>query len=213
MQKNLFHNENIQKHFFVGITLASAPTTDTGVAVLDKNLNIITLDKLYSMNDIKFFIDSFPGKQNAVFMVSIPDCPVMLNSKWKILSRPYQLVKTNRLMKNRNDWCERFSNRGADYFKQLQESGIDIFRFDARELKTSLGLMSAYKEHTPIDCKHLQNALRVNFKMRELPNNMIPIAQLEGILGAYLAALMTNGELNHDYKILFDFLGLDVIGT
>lgn len=210
--KNLFHSSAISKHFFVGITLANSSNTESGICVLDSNLDIVTLDKLYSMTDVQFFIDNFPGKQNAVFLVSLPDNPAMLSTKWRVQSKPYQLVNTNRLMKNRDEWCNRLSNRGCDYFLELKNKGLDIFRFDVRALKHSLGLSLAFKEHSPVDCKHLQSALKVKFAMKELPNNMVPVAQLEGILGAFLAHKMYFEELNKDYKVLFTHKELDVIG-
>ena len=47
------------KLYFVGISLGSCSTNETGVAIIDKNLNIITLDKLFSMEDVRFFLNAW----------------------------------------------------------------------------------------------------------------------------------------------------------
>ena len=72
------------KQYFVGISLGSAASTETGAAVLDSSLNVITLDKLFTMEDVKYFLDNFVGKQNAVFNIALPENPTMLNAKWKL---------------------------------------------------------------------------------------------------------------------------------
>ena len=33
-------------------------------------------------------------------------------------------------MINKDDWTNRYSKRGSEYFRELQEEGYDIFRFD-----------------------------------------------------------------------------------
>ena len=86
------------KLYFVGISLGSNSTNETGVAVIDRNLNIITLDKLFSMEDVRFFFKRFVGKQNSIINVALPENPQMLNAKWKLISREYQLVQSNKLI-------------------------------------------------------------------------------------------------------------------
>lgn len=200
------------KQYFVGISLASAATTESGVAVLDSSMNIITLDKLFTMDDVKFFMDNFVGKQNALFNIALPENPTMLNAKWKLHSRQYQLVQTSRLINKSSDWIQRYSYRGCDYFKELKDKGIDIFRFDIHELKSSLGLSGIYKDRTPVDCKAFQSALKYKFGIRELPANMLPVAQLEAILGAYLGYTMTHTVEDTKTKIRSDYKGIEVIG-
>ena len=86
------------KLFFVGISLGSCSTNETGVAILDNNLNIITLDKLFSMDDVRFFFKRLVGKQNAIINIALPENPTMLNAKWKLTAREYQMVQKNSLI-------------------------------------------------------------------------------------------------------------------
>lgn len=204
---NKFEN----KHLFVGLSLASAATTETGVAILDRDLNVIKLDKLFTIEDIKFFLDSFVGKQNAIFNIALPENPVMLNAKWKLYSRQYQLVQSSKLIGKENEWTHRFSHRGSDYFNECKENGLDIYRFDIKELKSSFGLSGMYKDRSPVDCKFFQSALKFKFKIPDLPSNMLPVAQLEAILGAYLGYIMYNSQ-DWQYKIKSEYNGIEVIG-
>ena len=56
IKNNVLMKKNFEnKLYFVGISLGSNSTNETGVAVIDRDLNIITLDKLFSMEDVRFF--------------------------------------------------------------------------------------------------------------------------------------------------------------
>ncbi len=200
------------KQYFVGISLGSAASSETGAAVLDSSLNIITLDKLFTMEDVKYFLEHFVGRQNAVFNIALPENPTMLNAKWKLLSRQYQLIQTNRLIKKDSEWIQRYSFRGTDFFYELKEKGLDIFRYDVHELKSSFKLSGLYRDRTPVDCKALQSALKFQFGIRELPANMLPVAQLEAILGAYLGYIMAKDNTGYAYKVRSEFKGIEVIG-
>lgn len=200
------------KLYFIGISLGSCSTNETGVAVIDRELNIITLDKLFSMEDVRFFFKRIVGKQNAIINIAIPENPQMLNAKWKLLAREYQLVQSCKLINDDSEWVERYSHRGCDHFLELKKQGVDIFRFDTRELKSSLGLSGIYKDRTPVDCKALQSALKHKFGFSELPSNMLPVSQLEAILGSYLGLIMTGKIPEYKCKIKAKYNDIDVIG-
>lgn len=197
---------------FVGISLGGLSTTESAAAVLDRNLNVIMLDKLFSMGDVKYFLDNFAGKQNSIILVSIPENEVMISSKWKYSSRTYHPVNLDNKMMNRDGWTNRFSTRGSEYFKELNEKGIDIYRFDIENMKKVLGNGYAFRERTPIDCKALQDTLRLKYEMRELPVNMLPVAQLEALLGAFLAQRIAVNNTEFDYKTIGEYENLPILG-
>ncbi len=209
---NIIRDKN-SKVSFIGISLGGLSTIESAAAVLDRSLNVIHLDKLFSMNDIKYFLDNFPGKQNAVILVSVPENEIMISSKWKYNSRTYQPVNLGKKMLNKDGWTNRFSSRGSEYFKELNEKGIDIYRFDVDNMKKVIGNCYAYKERTPIDCKSLQDTLRIKYDMRELPVNMLPVAQLEAILGAFLAQKITTDAADFAYKQIGSYENLPVLGV
>lgn len=197
---------------FIGISLSGLSTIESAVAVLDKNLHVVMLDKLFSMNDVKYFLDNWAGKQNAIIMVSIPENEVMLNHKWKYNSRTYDLVNFDKQMINKDDWTNRFSSRGSEYFQDLKEEGYDVFRFDVNNMKKVFGNCYAFRERTPIDCKSLQDTLRMKYDMRELPVNMLPVAQLEAILGAFLGQMIATNNKDFEYKQIGLYENLPIIG-
>ena len=204
--------DKASKVSFVGISLGGLSTTESAVAVLDRNLKVIKLDKLFSMNDVKYFLENFAGKQNALILVSVPQNEVMISSKWKYSSRTYHPINLNRKMLNCDNWTKRFSTRGSEYFKELNNQGFDVYRYDVDNMKMALNNGYAFRERTPIDCKALQDTLRLKYEMRELPVNMLPVAQLEAILGAFLAQRIATSSGEFEYKQIGDFEELPVLG-
>lgn len=196
-------------NYYIGLSLASGSSTDSGVAVIDENNKIILLDKLYKMSDIIFFFENFSSLKNSKICVSVPYDRTMLDGKWRILSKPYQLVATNKLMPNRDNWTQRHSNRGSEYFKELTDRGITVNRFDIYMTRQSMHLNSCYKDRSPADCKFLQQALKFEWGFSDLPSNMIPMSHLEAIIGAMLAK--ENVHNPDKIRSIYKFRNLEVI--
>ena len=173
--------------YFVGLSLTATSSVDTGVAIIDEFNRITFVDKLYRMNDIMYFFDNFSSTKDSEICISMAWDRTMLNGKWRILSKPYQLVATNPHMPNQENWTQRYTNRGAEYFKTLTEKGANINRFELYLTRQSLHLNSCYKERSPADCKFLQQALKYEWGFEDIPVNMMPVSQLEAIVGAILA--------------------------
>lgn len=197
-------------HYYIGLMLSSGANTESGVAVIDRNNEIILLDKLFSLQDIQHFLENFSSLNNSQICISLPWDNSMLNGKWRILSKPYQLVMSNRNFQNIDNWTQRFSNRGSEYFNTLIEQGVKINRFELYLTRQALKLDSCYKERSPADCKALQNALKIKYGYSSLLSNMMPMALLEAIVGAILAKNISE-EKNLTQKPLFEFNGVPVI--
>ena len=195
-------------NFFVGLSLGSASTVESGVVVLDKFNNLILVDKLFSMNDVQHFFDNYSSLKDSLITVSIPWDNSMLEGKWRILSKPYQMVNSNEHIINRDNWTQRYSSRGCEYFLKLKEQGVRIIRFELYLARQKLNLYSNFKERSPADCKFLQNILKVEYGFENIPNNMMPAGQLEAIIGALVSRETLNGNTN----VLYEYKGLDVIG-
>lgn len=195
-------------NYYIGLALSASSGMDSGVAVLDEDNNLILVDKLYTMNDVMFFFDNYPMIKYSKICVSLVWDRTMLNGKWRILGKPYQLVATNPLMPNREGWTQRYSTRGCEYFKSLVEKGIEVNRFELYLTRQSMNLNSCYKERSPADCKFLQQTLKYEWGF-ELPSNMMPVSQLEAIVGAILAR--ENAKNPTNVKVVSTFRGFDVI--
>lgn len=196
-------------NYYIGLSLAAGSSMDSGVAVIDKDNNIITLDKLYKMNDIIFFFENFSSLKNSKICISIPSDRTMLEGKWRILAKPYLPVATNKNIPNRDNWTQRQATRGCEYFNELAERGIDIKRFDIYITRQSLHLNSCYKDRSPADCKFLQQALKYEWGFDEIPANMMPMSHMEAVLGAILAR--ENSQNPEKIRKIYEFKGIDVI--
>ena len=189
--------------------MAAGSSMDSGVAVIDENNKIILIDKLYKMSDVIYFFENFSSLKNSKVCVSVPPDKTMLEGKWRILSKPYQMVSTNENMPNRENWTQRHSNRGSEYLNELVAKGITVNRFDVYMTRQSLHLNSCYKDRSPADCKFLQQALKYEWGFSDIPSNMMPMSHCEAILGAILAKeYATNPD---KIEVIYNFKGLDVI--
>ena len=197
------------EHYFIGLSLANGANTDSGIAILDRNNEIILVDKLFSMKDIEHFFENYSSLKNSRICISLPWDNSMLDGKWRILSKPYQLVSSCKSMINSDNWTQRFSTRGSEYFTSLVDKGANISRFELYLTRQALKLESAFKERSPADCKALQSALKIKYGFSTIPTNMMPMSQLEARVGAILAKNIN--EKKGDLKSLFNFNGLDVI--
>ena len=193
----------------IGISLGASSAIESGVAVREINSKkLIYVDKLFSMNDIQLFFDNYTSLKNTVICVSLPWDNAMLEGKWRVLSKPYQLIHSeeDRFI-NKDNWMQRFSTRGSELLLNLKNSGIDISRYETYLTRQKMNLYSNYKERSSADCKFLQSALKFEYGFDSLPNNMMPVAQLEAIVGTILA----EEKLKNKTKTIFEFRGLDVI--
>ena len=163
------------------------------------------------MDDTEHYIylKNLQGVKDSLIAVSLPKNEIMISNKWKYTSRIYHAVNFNSPIKSRDGWARRYSHKGVEFFKVLKSQNYDICRFEVANSKHGLGCNEAYLERTPADCKALQTALKMKLGMEELPTNMLPVAQLEAILGAYTAG---EAFFGNDAKKLFEYETLDVIG-
>ena len=195
-------------NYYVGLSLASSSGMDSGIAIFDEDCSLILVDKLYTMNDIIFFFDNFPSLKYSKICASLVWDRTMLEGKWRVLSKPYQLVSTNPIIPNRENWTQRYSTRGCEYLKSLTERGAEVDRFELYLTRQSMHLNSCYKERSPADCKFLQQTLRFEWGL-DLPQNMMPMSQLEAIVGALLIKEKSTNPDN--IRKISSFKGFDVI--
>ena len=195
--------------YYVGMSLSPASTIETGVVVLEENNTLILVDKLFSMNDVQFFFENFSSLKNSKVCVTLPWDNTLMTGKWRILSKPYQMVTTHKGFLNTENWLQRYSNRGCDCLNKLVSQGIDVKRFDLYMSRLKLNLYSNFKQRSPADCKFLQNILKNEFGFFDIPANMMPAGTLEAIVGSLVARAYAQGKT---HKIA-DFNGIDVINV
>ncbi len=193
----------------VGISLGASSSIESGVAVRElASGKLIHIDKLFSMSDVQLFCDNYVSIKNSVFCVSLPWDNTMLEGKWRVLSKQYQLIHNDeKMFLNRDNWMQRFSTRGCDLLMSLSEQGAVVKRFEVYLARQKLKLYSNYKERSSADCKFLQSILKLEHGFNELPSNMMPMGELEAIIGTILAEKFMNNQTSN----IFEFKGLNVI--
>lgn len=195
--------------YSVGMSLGPSSSVESGVAVREiATGKLIYVDKLFSMSDVQLFFDNYSSIQNSVFCISLPWDNTMMEGKWRVLSKPYQLIHENEdRFLNRDNWMQRFAPRGSELFMKLKEEGADISRFEVYLTRQKFNLYSNFKERSSADCKFLKSALKYEYNFDSLPANMMPVAQLEAIVGC----LLGEEKLKNNTGKIFEFRGLDVI--
>jgi len=192
----------------VGLSLAPNSSTESGVVVRETaSGKLIYMDKLFSINDIELFFANYNNIKNSIICVSLPWDNTMLEGKWRVLSKPYQLIHERGNFINKDNWMQRFATRGSDLLTNLSDNGAKIYRYEVYLSRQKLNLYSNYKERSTADCKFLQSALKMDYGFEELPQNMVPAAQLEAIIGTIIA----EKKLSSETEKIFEFKGLDVI--
>ena len=197
--------------YSVGLSLGPSSSVESGVAVMELATGkLIYVDKLFSMSDVQLFFDNYTSIKDSVFCVSLPWDNTMMEGKWRVLSKPYQLIhsKEDEFL-NKDNWMQRFSPRGSDLLLGLKNNGVDVSRYEVYLTRQKLNLYSNFKERSSADCKFLQSALKYEYGFDEMPVNMMPVAQLEAIVGAILGREKLQGKTEE----IFQFRNLSVINV
>ncbi|MBQ4646728.1 MAG: hypothetical protein IJB79_05210 [Candidatus Gastranaerophilales bacterium] len=175
-----------KENYFIGLALSNSSSYDSSICVLDRNSNIVLLDKFYFAQDIDYFFESSPYVSKSAICATVPYDNKLLDGKWRIHSKNYQSLG-DYFKINKNDWTNRISKRCCDTFKKLKEQNINIIRADINQLRQAYGLCSHYLSRTSIDCKNLQTSLKLKYNFSEMPDNMLSASALEAIIAAMFA--------------------------
>ena len=199
--------ENVSdKQFFIGLSLAPNQNYDSGIAVINKNNEIILLDKLYSDEDIEFFFKNFNSIENSIIAVSLAQDTSLLDGKWRMSAKNYKELSDNFRI-NANNWTNRLTPRCSRFFYHLHLEGNPIFRYFNFQLRQALSLTPNYPERNSLDCKDMQTSLKIKYGFN-LPDNMLPASNLEGILGAIMAQNISSGV---NYKTIGTYKELNIL--
>lgn len=174
-------NLSSKENFFIGLSLSNSSNYDSSICVMDRNSNIVLLDKFYYASDIDYFFENSPYTNSSCVCATVAYDNKMLEGKWRIHSKNYKVLG-DKFKINRDDWTNRISKRCSDTFKKLKEKNIKIIRTDINQLRQSYKLDSHHLLRTSADCKSLQSAMKLKFNLSQLPENMLAASALEAIL-------------------------------
>lgn len=196
-----------KENFYIGLALSNSSNYDSSIAVVDRAGNIVYLDKFYYTQDLEMFFQNSPYLFNSICCVSVPYDNSMLDGKWRIHSKNYKPL-AGKMDVNRNNWTKRLSNRLCATLLNYRADGGNIFRCDVNQLRQAFGLAPHYLMRSSIDCKNLQNSLKLKFNYTQLPDNILSASSLEALICATFAQYIAQGgETNK----LYDFEGIEVL--
>lgn len=196
-----------KENFYIGFSLSNSSNYDSSIAVLDRFNHIVLLDKYYFTQDMEMFFQNSPYCASSVICVSVPYDNSMLDGKWRIHSKNYKMLG-DKFEINRNNWTKRLSSRFCDQLLNFKEEGLNIFRCEINQLRQAFHLAPDFQARTSLDCKGLQNSLKLKYDFKELPDNMLPASSLEAIVCAMFAREIAN---KNETKELYEFRGLKVL--
>jgi hypothetical protein len=198
------------KMFFIGISLGENNTAETSAVVLNRNLDLLKVEKLFTNYDIEVFLKNFPGTYDSVICMSLPLNAIEIESKWR---REEKDIHAFKLYNSSEDmfWADRFSERGKEIFETLKITGHSIYRYHIPLSKIRLNLMPPFKMRSQPGCKYLQTVIKDRLSVNNLPSNLIPIAALDAVIGGYTGWLMATDKQGSGYEYIDDYLDQKVV--
>lgn len=185
---------------FAGISLGESGSVETGIAVIDRNLSLVRVDKAYNLSELKLSLTKIAPPESVVACVGMPRNIMMLNGKWRIESKLTQSFKLGKLESHKHNWTQRYSDRGSELCKAFREEGMEVFRYNCDYTKNTLQLNPPYKSRTPAACKYLQMIIENKLHISGMPANLLPLPAMNAIIGAFTAWKMATSEENEGYK-------------
>ncbi|MDD3012212.1 MAG: hypothetical protein PHC34_00730 [Candidatus Gastranaerophilales bacterium] len=181
-----------------------SPTSlnESGIAVLDRNLNLMRTDKIFQIKDIEIYIKNLAPADSMIICVDLPRNSNMVNGKWRMEARYTKTFKLNTIDNASFDWADKFSDRGSDLCDTLNSLDIDTFRYYCYFTKNMLNLNPPYKSRSPVACKYLQSIIQNNLRISGISSNLLPLVGLDAVIGSYISWKMWMSRENAGYKYI-----------
>ncbi|HIS54471.1 TPA: hypothetical protein IAA82_05915 [Candidatus Galligastranaerophilus gallistercoris] len=201
-------NVSSNEFYFIGVSLASNSSHDSSISVIDRNKQLVYLNKVYFSDDIRLFFETSSFVQNSIVMVSLAPDESLLDGKWRIHSKNYKMLGDDFKI-NKNNWTNRLNERLKDLFLKLNDTKCKVLRCNINLLRQSYGLNFDYLERTSLDCKNFQAGLKIKYGFDTIPDNLLPASSLEAVLCALFAHDIGLRTVNT--KEISEFAGLKVL--
>jgi len=212
-ENKILINNKESRTAFIGVSLGESGSTETGIAMLDRNLNLVRVDKSFNLSDLKINLSKIAPPENIIACISMPRNMMMLNGKWRIESKHTKPLTLSNYDSKKHVWTQRYSDRGSELCKSLIDEGAEVFRYNSEFIKNSLHFNPPFKSRSPAACKYLQMVLDKSLGISGMPSNLIPLPAMNAILGAYASWKLAFGEENIDYKQIASHKGLPLISV
>lgn len=213
IESELIIKNKDSKLCFVGVSLGESGSVETGIAVIDRDLNLIRVDKSYNLSDLKTNLAGIAPPESIVACVGMPRNMMMLNGKWRIESKLTQSLKLGNFESSKYNWTQRFSDRGSELCKTFREEGMEVFRYNCYYTKNALMINPPYRSRTPAACKYLQMILEKKLNISGIPSNLIPLPAMNAIIGAHTAWKLATSQENKGFKQIGTHKNIPVVSA
>jgi hypothetical protein len=214
-QTNPIQNRKV-KYCFTGLSMGSAGSVESGITVVDRDLNLVRTDKVYNLSEIKQMITNIAPPENTILCIDLPKNIMMLTGKWRIESKQILALNTKKGADKKVLWKTRFSDRGSELCKHFTDLGMDVYRYNSAFTKTMLHLSPPYRSKSPSACKFLQGIIEEKLHIRNMPANLLPLPSLNSLIGAYIAwtiGMSGTDEENKMYRQIGTHKGVPVVSA
>ncbi len=198
-----------QRWIFVGIDLAPNASLESGIAILDRDLTLLRMDKLYSDEAIVDALTQLGATHTLVVSLDMPK-NLAITGRFRQEEIKYNAMRLDNPEYDR-PVVDRFSDRAYLLYKKINALGILPFLTYTPNTKASFKFFFPYKSRSPQGCRALQGLIQEELKVKNMPTNLAPSSVLEALLASYSAWSTFAGTLNKEFQIKRNHQGLNVL--
>jgi len=184
------------KFRFAAVDLAPNDQLESGFSVIDRDRNIIRMEKLYKNEDIIAAILNLGPPGGTIVVVDMPKS-LSIQGRWR-----QEEVKMHALRLEREGRkISRYEGRGPRLYQALQAKGLMTFLYFNYWARLNYEMLLPYRSRSPQGCRALQIAIEHRLGLKNMPGNLAPSSVLESLIGTYVAWSLWAGKPDRDYDI------------
>lgn len=187
-------------HRFASLDLAPNEQLETGFSVLDRDRNLVRMDKLYTDKEILAVVASIGPANGIILSIDMPKS-LSIPGRWR-----QEEIKMHPLRLQREDGqvTSRYEARGIRLYEALCEMGVQAFLYFNYWTCVNYNMQLPFRSRSSQGCRALQNAIEHHLGVKHMPNNLAPSSVLDSMVGAYASWSLWAGKPHTDYEIHLD---------
>jgi hypothetical protein len=191
------------KFRFAAVDLAPNEQLETGFSAIDRERQIIRMDKLYQDKDIINTILNLGPPSGTVVVVDMPKS-LSIPGRW---AQEEIKMHAFRLRRPSGQEINRFEERGVRLYEALKDMGFLVFLYFNYWTRVNYDMLIPFRSRSPQGCRALQTAIEHQLNVKNLPNNLAPSSVLESLVGAYASWSLWAGRPSEDYELYLNEYG------
>ncbi len=189
------------KWVFVGIDLAPNDMLETGVVAVDRDKQMLRMDKVNTDGQVHQFVESLGPLRSTVVALDVPKS-LSIPGRWRqeeVKMFPLRLERAAT-----GEFTDRCSERAWNLYQSLRSKDCLVFLYFNHLAKTRYDLFIPFRTRTPRGCRALQAVIKNQLDLGNMPGNLAPSSVLDAMVGAYTAWTLYRGNYGEDYRLHWD---------